>query len=214
MREADRRKLQDAFSYALEVHAEQTRKGSDAPYASHLLQVAGMVMEAGGDPAQCVAALLHDTLEDCPELNADVLAARFGEDVTALVAACTDLLPDDSPDAKSPWAARKTRFLARIRDAGPRAQLVSACDKLHNLRSLVADLRAAGTPTLERFSAEPPQIRWYFESAHTLLRGALPPALAAEFDAALDALRERIPEAAPPEPEGPSRSAVPISDRR
>lgn len=198
MREADRRALREAFSAALDAHAEHRRKGSDIPYASHLLQVAGLVMEARGDAAQCAAALLHDTLEDS-DLDAETLSARFGADVAALVAACTDLLPGDTPEAKSPWAARKTRFVTRIRGEDPRARLVSACDKLHNLRSLVADLRADGLETLERFSAAPAQLRWYFESVHEALRGALPPPLAHEFDAALEALREWIPEAAPPE---------------
>jgi (p)ppGpp synthase/HD superfamily hydrolase len=71
---------------------------------------------------------------------------------------------------------RKRRYLAQLASAGPRAQLVAACDKLHNLRSLVADLKREGASALERFTASPEQTRWYYESAHALLRDALPTA--------------------------------------
>lgn len=193
MKESDRRRLSEAFAFALEAHAAQTRKGRETPYASHLLQVAGLVMEAGGDLTQTVAALLHDTLEDCPDVDAEALGARFGADVAALVEACSDLLPGDAPGRKSPWTARKTRFLESIAEADSGARRICACDKLHNLRSLVAELRAFGAGTLERFDAAPEQIRWYYETAHPLLADALPPALASEFEAALAELRELLP---------------------
>jgi len=117
------------------------------------------------------------------------LRARFGDEVAAIVAACTDLLPGDTRETKSAWGARKTHYLAQLASAGPRAQLVAACDKLHNLRSLVGDLRNQGAATLERFTASPERTRWYYESSHALLRGALPDAARLEFDALIDALR-------------------------
>ena len=198
MKESDHRLLREAFSYALEAHGAQTRKGTEIPYASHLLQVAGLVLEAGGDLAEASAALLHDSLEDCERVDAAALRERFGPELSALVESCTDLLPGDAPGEKSAWAVRKTHFLARIARADPRAQRIAACDKLHNLRSLVADLRAEGPATLERFRATPGQTRWYFESAHGLLRDALPAPLALEFDAALESLRDFVPRSEPP----------------
>ena len=42
-------RFQDAVSYAAEAHADQLRKGSGVPYMAHLLGVASLVLEDGGD---------------------------------------------------------------------------------------------------------------------------------------------------------------------
>jgi (p)ppGpp synthase/HD superfamily hydrolase len=188
MQESDRHRLVDALAFALAAHGSQTRKGTTIPYASHLLSVAGLVLDSGGDITQAVAALLHDTLEDGDGVDVSGLRARFGAEVAAIVAACTDLLPGDTREAKSSWGARKTRYLAQLGSAGVRAQLVAACDKLHNLRSLVSDLRSQGPATLERFTAGPEHTRWYYESTHALLRDALPGPVRLEFDALIETL--------------------------
>ena len=54
-----------ALAYAAEVHADQTRKGdAGIPYISHLLAASSLVLEAGGDEDEAIAALLHDAAED------------------------------------------------------------------------------------------------------------------------------------------------------
>ena len=198
MQEADRRRLVDALAFALVAHGDQKRKGSDVPYASHLLAVAGLVLEAGGDVTQAAAALLHDTIEDGEGVDEALLAAEFGGEIAAIVAACTDLLPGDTRERKSAWGDRKRRYLARLASAGPRVQLVAACDKLHNLRTLIADLRNEGPATLERFTASPDRTRWYYESVHALLRDALPAAIRREFDDLVQALRGFVARAEAP----------------
>ena len=199
MKESDRRLVQEAFELALDIHSGQTRKGTGIPYSSHLLQVAGLVQEAGGDAAQTAAALLHDSLEDSGDVDVTTLGQRFGADVAGLVQACSDLLQGDTPSRKSPWVERKTRYLEHLAGAEHRARLVSCCDKLHNLRSLAADLRAEGRATLERFNAGPRQQRWYFESLHPIAIDTLPRPLALEYEAALAVLIEFVPEPGSPE---------------
>jgi (p)ppGpp synthase/HD superfamily hydrolase len=199
MRDADRRRLADALAFALRAHGDQKRKGSDVPYVSHLLSVAGLVLEAGGDVAQAAAALLHDTLEDGEGVDVERLRREFGAEVADIVVACSDVLPGDTRERKSPWGDRKRRYLAQLASAPPRARLVAACDKLHNLRTLIADLRSDGPDTLGRFTASPEQTRWYYESAHASLRAALPPAIRSEFDDLVAALRGFVAHAeAPP----------------
>lgn len=197
MTEPERQKLAHAVSFALAAHAGQTRKGTSIPYASHLLQVVGLVFEHGGDVDQAIAAVLHDVLEDCEGIEIEEIQRHFGADVARIVLVCTDLLPGDRPDAKSEWSLRKRDHLERLRQADARAQLVAACDKLHNLRTLVADLQAEGLATLERFSATPAQTRWYHEKLRLAVTPALPPRLLRELDALLEALREWVPEAHP-----------------
>ena len=53
-----------ALGWANEKHKEDYRKGTDIPYFSHLMSVCALVMENGGNAEECIAALLHDVVED------------------------------------------------------------------------------------------------------------------------------------------------------
>ncbi len=194
MEPAARAQLTDALAFALDAHGAQTRKGRDIPYASHLLQVAGLVLEHGGDAELAVAGLLHDVLEDCATVDAAGLRERFGPRVSRIVEACTDTLPGDSPEAKSPWPERKRRYLARIAEADADTHLVVACDKLHNLRALLADLESEGPDTLERFTAQPAQTRAYHEAVRDVVARSIPSPLLRAFDASLGVLARWVPE--------------------
>jgi len=185
-----------ALAFALEKHAGQTRKGRDAPYVSHPVRVAGLVLEHAGDAVQVAVGLLHDVIEDCGVSDAE-LHERFGAEVARAVRALSDVLEGDTPDRKAPWRERKTRFVARIAGIDARARLVAACDKLDNLSAIVADLETEGHATLERFSGKPHQIRWYYEEVIAALGADLPPRLAAELADRLEMLRRFVPEASP-----------------
>ncbi len=194
MEPAAQAQLTQALAFALDAHGTQTRKGRDIPYASHLLQVAGLVLEHGGDAELAVAALLHDVLEDCETVDAAQLRARFGARVAEIVEACTDTLPGDPPDAKSPWSERKRRYLAQIAAADADTHLVVACDKLHNLRTLLADLESEGADTLERFNAQPAQTRAYHEAVREAVASSIPDPLLRALDESLAALARWVPE--------------------
>jgi (p)ppGpp synthase/HD superfamily hydrolase len=58
------RRFDDALLYASHVHGGQKRKATDIPYIAHLLGVASLVLEDGGDEDEAIAALLHDAGED------------------------------------------------------------------------------------------------------------------------------------------------------
>ena len=49
-------RFRDALLYAAELHAAQTRKASDTPYIAHLLAVAAIVLEHGGNEDEAIAA--------------------------------------------------------------------------------------------------------------------------------------------------------------
>ena len=53
-----------ALAYANTIHREQRRKGTDIPYAAHLLGVAAIALELGANEDQAIAAFLHDAVED------------------------------------------------------------------------------------------------------------------------------------------------------
>jgi (p)ppGpp synthase/HD superfamily hydrolase len=177
---AGRELLAQAVAFALTAHGAQTRKGTPVPYVSHLLQVSGLVLEHGGDLEQAAAGVLHDVVEDTPRTLADV-AAAFGADVAAIVADCTDTQADETPGNKRPWRERKARYIGQLQHVGERSALVIACDKLHNMRTQVADLEAFGPGILARFNAPPEAQRWLHGELLAALAGKVPPLLHAEL---------------------------------
>lgn len=135
-----------AVDYARTAHAGQTRKGTAIPYMQHLLGVASLVLEHGGDEDQAIAGLLHDVLEDCGEAHAAAIGERFGPRVLAIVRGCTDGTAEakagiDDPSARRrDWLRRKQTYLNHLAHASDDMLLVSGCDKLHNARAIVGDL--------------------------------------------------------------------------
>jgi (p)ppGpp synthase/HD superfamily hydrolase len=79
------RRFTDAFDYARIAHAAQFRKGSNIPYLYHLLGVASLVIEFGGNENQAIAGLLHDVIEDFGEPHRALIRAQFGDDVARIV---------------------------------------------------------------------------------------------------------------------------------
>ncbi len=108
------RRTEEAFTHALALHAAQVRKGAAVPYISHLLAVASIVMEDGGDEDAVVAALLHDAAEDQGGLpRLEDIEHRFGRHVAAIVRACSDSLVEDR-STKTPWEDRKRIHLDHL----------------------------------------------------------------------------------------------------
>src|SRR5690606_28697568 len=142
-------------SYALALHGRHARKGTRIPYASHLLAVAALVLEDGGDEDYAIAALLHDAIDDQAASPAE-LRARFGERVARIVVACTDNEGDPEP----PWRVRKERYLAHIADAPADVRRVSCADKLHNARAILRDYRTEGEALWSRFNAGRDEVMW------------------------------------------------------
>jgi GTP pyrophosphokinase len=163
---------------AFGLHGEQRRKGTNIPHLAHLVAVSALVLEHGGDQDRAVAALLHDAIEDCGAEHEAAIAQDFGPRVAAIVRACTDA--DTLP--KPPWRARKEADLAHLAEVSAEALLVSACDKLHNARAIVADLRALGPVMMTRFTGGLDGTLWYYQSLLEAFEARLPnPRLLAEL---------------------------------
>lgn len=179
-----------ALQFANEIHGTQQRKGAGAPYISHLMAVSASVLEHGGNETEAIAALLHDAAEDCggrPML--ETVRVMFGDDVAAIVGACTDTMEEPKPA----WRPRKEAYVAHLASASPSIKLVAGCDKLHNLQTTLRDLRA-GQPAdyWSRFTAGADSQAWYYGECGNALAGS---PVAADFDRAygdfLQLLKER-----------------------
>lgn len=152
-------RLGEALKLAADAFVRTERKGTGVPYLSHLLAVTTTVMEHGGSPEQCMAAALHDYLEDIDGSAGPMIAARFGNEVARMVLALSD---STRPGEKEPWKERKLRYLSHLRDADASVKLVSAADKLHNASSIVRDRAAMGDAIFSRFTASKDETLWYY----------------------------------------------------
>jgi len=184
-------RFKEALDYALELHGDQQRKGSDTPYVAHLLAVASLVLEDGGDEEQAIAALLHDAPEDQGGL--ETLAAirqRFGDRVADIVHGCTDTY--DTP--KPPWRRRKERYLEHLRSASEEVRRVSLADKLHNGRSILTDLLRSGDDVWVRFNGGKDGTLWYYRSLLQVFRSMSDSPLVTELGWVLQRIESLIQE--------------------
>ncbi len=162
-------RFDDAFRYAHEVHNDQTRKGTTAPYVGHLMGVASIVLDDGGTEDEAIAGLLHDAAEDHggrPRL--EDIRARFGDQVARIVEDCTDSWENPKP----PWLNRKSAYIEHARHLPPSSLRVSAADKVHNSYAILRDLRNQGEQVWERFNAKPDDVMSYYESLVRAFREA------------------------------------------
>ena len=178
----------EALDYAVKLHGAQVRKGSGTPYVAHLLAVAAIALEHGADEDEAIAALLHDAVEDqggAP--TRDEIRRRFGPRVAAIVDGCTD----SDTAAKPPWRERKEKYLAHLPTADASVRLVSAADKLHNVRSILHDYRMLGETVWERFSGGKHGTLWYYREVSAVLVRVSPGPLVDELERAVHEL-ERL----------------------
>ena len=177
--------FESALSFATRLHAPQFRKETDIPYISHLIGVAGLVLENGGKRDEAIAALLHDSVEDQGKHFPGGVAAlrreidaQFGGNVLDIVEACTDA--DEDP--KPPWRERKEAYIVHLDSVSDSARLVSCADKLHNARAIVSDLRVLGEALWNRFNGGREGTLWYYRALTDTFLRLGPKHLAEELD--------------------------------
>ena len=176
-----------AFLFAAEKHKGQVRKASTTPYLAHLMGVASLALEFGGDEDIAIAALLHDVVEDCggtPMLKE--VKRRFGTRVAKIVEGCTDSYGDPKP----PWRERKENYLLHLKDADVETRLVSAADKLNNVRSILSDYREVGESIWARFNGGREGTLWYYRALAQEFKRGNPPRLIRELELAVRELEE------------------------
>ena len=166
-------RFDNALQFAHGVHRSQPRKDTTIPYVSHLLSVAGLVLESGGDEDLAIAALLHDAVEDAEDMSgedmSDRIRAKFGDRVADIVDGCSDA--KSSPGgSKPPWRSRKEAYLEHLRSATNDVLRVSIADKVHNARSIATDQDRFGEKLWERFSSTSEESRWYYTSLRDIYK--------------------------------------------
>ena len=161
------RQFEKALVYATRAHSDQTRKKTGIPYIAHILGVTAIAMEYGANETDAIAALLHDVVEDCGGAKRlRDIERKFGKAVTKIVDGCTDTYEPPKP----PWRERKEAYLAHLKNSNSATRLVSASDKLHNTRAILADLRRHGLEVFGRFSGKKDGTLWYYRALVTAFR--------------------------------------------
>jgi (p)ppGpp synthase/HD superfamily hydrolase len=163
----------DALHFSHDVHRSQIRKDTTIPYVSHLISVAGLVLESGGDEDLAIAALLHDAVEDAEDMSgeemSDRIRAKFGDRVAEIVDGCSDAKSSPS-GSKPPWRSRKEAYLEHLRSASNDVLRVSIADKVHNARSIATDQDRLGDELWKRFSSSSEESRWYYTSLRDIYK--------------------------------------------
>ena len=172
-------RFSDAFSYALHAHGGQAKKGTTVPYIAHLMEVTALVLMHAGNEDEAIGALLHDAAEDAggrPRL--DDIRQRFGDAVAEIVDGCSDTLETPKP----PWLQRKTAYIEHLPQASDSTRLVSAADKVANVRSIVADFKSIGEEVFERFAGRKHGTLWYYRTLADIFLRLGPVGLARQLD--------------------------------
>lgn len=130
-----------ALTFATAVHAGQTRRYNGQPYIYHPIRVSQMVINhpISSEITLC-AALLHDTLEDRPDIvTYEGLSQAFGPDVARLVKELTNYSKLTSSTASR--AERKQMDRDNLSRASKEAQIIKSFDRVDNLQELIKDIQ-------------------------------------------------------------------------
>ncbi|MEO5989234.1 MAG: HD domain-containing protein [Candidatus Eisenbacteria bacterium] len=187
-------RFKEALAWTIELHDTQPRKGSETPYAAHLLSVAALVLEGGGDEDQAIAGLLHDAAEDQGgQPTLDEIRRRFGDRVTRIVRGCTDSL-GDAQQRKPMWRPRKQAHLRELEGADADLRLVYSADKIHNIRDTLTGLHrdlahgGDGSKVWGLFGKPVEDTLWYYRTVTEVFRRAGGSPLQDELERQLAAL--------------------------
>ncbi len=131
----DRARVQQAFVFACEHHADQLRRSGE-DFIVHPVGVARICAGMRLDTETLCAALLHDTVEDT-SASIEEVRERFGEEIAAIVDGVTKLtgITFRSRDEAQAENYRKM-MVAMATDV--RVILIKLADRLHNMRTIDA----------------------------------------------------------------------------
>ena len=116
-----------AWAFAEEAHKGVSRKFSNVPYFEHVRKVFKLVKKVDTRETLGAAALLHDTLEDCPQVTYEILVENFGKEVADIVKELTS--KEDLIDVMG----KAEYLLDKMATMSDDALMVKLCDRLQNL---------------------------------------------------------------------------------
>jgi GTP pyrophosphokinase len=124
--------IRKAVEFMITAHDGQFRKFNGQEYAWHPAAVAKIVRNVKSSKNKdkiCIAALLHDTVEDC-DVTLDDIRVQFGEMVSSIVYELT------SDDDKVKEMGKANYLLNKMLRMTSYALVIKLADRLHNCSDL------------------------------------------------------------------------------
>jgi (p)ppGpp synthase/HD superfamily hydrolase len=147
--------------------------------------VTAIALEYGANETEAIAALLHDAVEDAGgKARLRDIKLKFGHAVARIVDGCTDSYETPKPS----WLMRKMNYVEHVRNASMSTKLVSAADKLQNVRSLLRNYRAEGKNLWIRYTSGKEGALWYYRALVRAFTGRRIRPLVRELDRAVSEL--------------------------
>lgn len=126
--------IRRAYVFAMHHHEGQKRYSGHA-YIDHPIAVAYLLAKMRMDETTIATGILHDTLEDCPNVTKELIADLFGVEIADLVDGVTKISQMKFHSQEHRQAENfKKILLATARDI--RVLLVKLADRLHNMYTL------------------------------------------------------------------------------
>jgi (p)ppGpp synthase/HD superfamily hydrolase len=128
--------LQEAFKFAREAHAGQTRS-EGTPYFTHLVSVARIIHEEWGieDSTMIAASFLHDTIEDTT-VTKEKLESVFGSKIAEMVEGVSKFRSEKGSLSKEDVDRETIKKITGRNLINPKDVVLKLADRLHNMRTL------------------------------------------------------------------------------
>ena len=178
-------KFRKALVYASRLHGGKLRKKTQIPDIGHVIGVTAIALEYGANETEAIAALLHDAAENAGgRKRLNDIRRKFGPAVARIVDGCTDTYKEPKPS----WLERKKKYVRHVRNASVSTRLVSAADKLQNVRSLLRNYRDEGDRLWKRYNCGKEGALWYYRALVKAFAGKRIRPLVRDLDLAVSEL--------------------------
>jgi (p)ppGpp synthase/HD superfamily hydrolase len=130
--------------------------------------------------------------------------------VAKIVEGCTDSYVIPKPE----WLQRKKDYLRELKHADAETRLVSASDKLHNVRTILADYRVQGEDVWKRFTGKREGTLWYYRALSDEYQRRNPNRITGELEIAVAELERAVGKKARSSSRALSRSSRKLVKRK
>lgn len=166
-------RLNLAIQIAAKFHNDYYRKGEEKiPYISHPFSVMYIASQFTNDEDILIACLLHDVLEDVKVLMSEkenFIKNTFGEKVLQIIKEVSeDKDPEMESNDKETWKIRKEKYLKQLENASLEATIVSLCDKIHNLKTILDEI-ATNNSIWDKFNSSKEDQLWFYEKFYKII---------------------------------------------
>lgn len=163
--------IKKALYFAAEQHSGQYRKGGKTPYIVHPVLVSYGILKYTSDEEIISASLLHDVLEDCPNVSENDIEKIFGNRITKLVKEVS-FLEKNTTNYLS-WRDKKNNYINQLKLISLDALLIIAVDKMCNLEAYFSAHKEGNPIVKTSFKGSFEDYIWYYTQVEMVLIEAL-----------------------------------------